>query len=65
MATETLFTAKEAAEILGVTAPTVRRYASAGLIPGVRTPGGYLRLDRRAVERMAEPAILEPRRKSA
>lgn len=43
------FTTKEAAEILGVGASTVRRWAAQGKIMTIRTPGGHNRIPKMAV----------------
>jgi excisionase family DNA binding protein len=41
---------------LGVSVPTVRRWARAGQIPGAyRTPGGHLRIPRAAVAALRRP----------
>lgn len=43
-------TPREAAEILGVHHTTLKRWADAGLIPHIRTPGGWRRFRRADVE---------------
>ena len=40
----------EAAKMLGVSRDTVRRYADAGDITAIKTPGGQRRIDRESVE---------------
>jgi molybdopterin-binding protein len=54
------FTVGQAAEILGVSADTVRRWVDGGLLTASRTPGGRRRVDGEAlaqfsVERAARP----------
>jgi molybdopterin-binding protein len=56
------FTVGQAAELLGVSADTVRRLIDNGQIPAVRTPGGQRRVDgevlaRCSVERAGSPAV--------
>lgn len=48
-----VITAGAAAEILGVSRESVRRYADAGLLPHHRTPGGTRRFRRSDVEALA------------
>src|ERR1700737_4544351 len=57
------FTVGEAAELLGVSPDTVRRWVDNGQIPAARTTGGRRRLDgaalaRFAVGRAANPSLL-------
>jgi excisionase family DNA binding protein len=40
----------EAAELLGVSRDSIRRYADAGHIDAITTPGGQRRIDRHSVE---------------
>ena len=40
----------EAAEILGVSAETIRRWAADGKIQAVRLPGGQLRIQRTEID---------------
>lgn len=56
------FSAGEAAEILGVSPDTVRRWVDSGQLSATRTPGGRRRLDgaalaRFALERAAVPTV--------
>ncbi|MDQ1391286.1 MAG: hypothetical protein QOF30_263 [Acidimicrobiaceae bacterium] len=57
------FTVGQAAELLGVSADTVRRWVDDGQIPSVRTPGGRRRVDgeglaRFSAERAPNPSSL-------
>jgi molybdopterin-binding protein len=57
------FTVGQAAELLGVSPDTVRRWVDKGLIPAARTQGGRRRVDgeglaRFSVERAASPSLL-------
>ena len=47
------FTIGQAAELLGVSADTVRRWVDAGQLPATRTPGGRRRLDGAALARFS------------
>ncbi len=47
------FTVGQAAELLGVSPDTVRRWVDSGQIPGARTPGGRRRLDGAALARFS------------
>lgn len=40
----------EAADLLGVTRDTIRRYVDQGLLEGIKTPGGQRRIDRDSVK---------------
>lgn len=40
----------EAAQLLGVSRETMRRYIDLGLLEGIKTPGGQRRIDRASVE---------------
>ena len=42
--TDELLTLSEAAQLLGVSTSTIRRYIREGLLPERRTPGGHFRL---------------------
>ena len=42
----------EAADLLGVTRDTIRRYVDSGLLEGIKTPGGQRRIDRQSVEQI-------------
>jgi excisionase family DNA binding protein len=46
-------TSGEAAEIMGVSRSTIKRYVEAGLLPYRRLPSGHLRIKRADVERLA------------
>jgi excisionase family DNA binding protein len=48
--TRDLITTGTAAELLGVSPQTVRRWADSGDLPSVRTPGNQRRFRRAAVE---------------
>jgi excisionase family DNA binding protein len=45
----------EAAEMLGVTRDTIRRYVDTGLLDGIKTPGGQRRIDRDSIEQAKRP----------
>jgi len=45
----------EAAELLGVTRDTIRRYVDTGLLEGIKTPGGQRRIDRDSIEAAKNP----------
>jgi excisionase family DNA binding protein len=47
-----LLTADEVARMLRVSANTIRRWASLGVIPSVRLPTGVYRFRREAVEKL-------------
>ena len=44
----------EAAEILGVTTQTVRRYIAMGQLDATKTVGGHRRIERQAVEALRD-----------
>ena len=50
-ATDTLMTASQVAERLGVPRSTVTRWARAGSLPSFRTPGKHYRFRRSEVEK--------------
>lgn len=55
------FTVGQAAELLGVSADTVRRWVDGGQLPAARTAGGRRRVDGAALARFAtERAALAP-----
>lgn len=45
-------TTGEAARMMGVTRESIRRYANAGLLRTIRTPGGQRRIDRASVDQI-------------
>lgn len=45
----------EAAELLGVTRDTIRRYVDSGLLEGIKTPGGQRRIDRDSIDAAKNP----------
>jgi molybdopterin-binding protein len=47
------FTVGQAAELLGVSADTIRRWVDGGHIPAARTPGGRRRVDGAALARFS------------
>ena len=49
-----IITIGQAAEILGVTTQTVRRYVAMGQLDASRTMGGHRRLQRQAVEALRD-----------
>lgn len=49
-----LLTTREAAAMLGVGTSSVKRWADAGMVPCVRTPGGHRRIPREAVATLLE-----------
>lgn len=53
-----LLTSTQVAELLGVGASSVKRWADSGRLPCVRTPGGHRRFLRIEVERALEPGGL-------
>jgi len=44
----------EAAQLLGVSRDTIRRYIDLGLLEGIKTPGGQRRIDRDSVQDVIE-----------
>ena len=46
-----------AAEMLGVSRDTIRRYIDLGLLEGIKTPGGQRRIDRDSVEAIVERRV--------
>jgi len=47
----------EAAELLGVSRDTIRRYIDLGLLEGIKTPGGQRRIDRDSVESIIDRRV--------
>lgn len=48
-----LYTTRQLAELLGVDNSTVRRWVSSGKVaPAIVTPGGHMRFDQAAVDRL-------------
>lgn len=45
----------EAADLLGVTRDTIRRYVDQGLLEGIKTPGGQRRIDRHSIQQILTP----------
>lgn len=45
----------EAADMLGVTRDTIRRYVDQGLLAGIKTPGGQRRIDRQSIQQVLRP----------
>jgi excisionase family DNA binding protein len=57
--TDRLLTAREVAEVLGVSAETVLRWVRAGKLPAIRLPSGAIRFQEPALDAwMAERATL-------
>lgn len=56
---EKLWTPGEVAAFLRVSPKTVTRWASAGHLPGIRTPGGGWRFQESVVRKMADPEEAE------
>jgi predicted site-specific integrase-resolvase len=55
-----LLAPRAACRLLGVTRPTLGRYAAAGLLPGsIRLPGGALRIPAESVRRLLQPGAPE------
>jgi molybdopterin-binding protein len=54
------FTVGQAAELLGVSADTVRRWVDNGQVPGARTVGGRRKLDGAALARFAAKRAASP-----
>jgi len=54
-ATDDLITVGEAADLLGVSSKTVRRWADAGHLTVVRTPGNQRRLRRSETRALLQP----------
>lgn len=46
----------EAADLLGVTRDTIRRYVDQGLLQGIKTPGGQRRIERQSVQQAIRPS---------
>ena len=57
-----LVTPYEAAQLVGVTTSTLRRWVAAGRLDAIRTPGGHHRYDRDQLARTfgQHPATLPP-----
>jgi excisionase family DNA binding protein len=49
----------EAADLLGVTRDTIRRYVDQGLLEGIKTPGGQRRIDLQSVQQIIRPGHTE------
>ena len=47
----------EAADLLGVSRDTIRRYVDLGLLEGIKTPGGQRRVDRDSVRSVIERRV--------
>ncbi|HEY7823133.1 MAG TPA: helix-turn-helix domain-containing protein [Acidimicrobiia bacterium] len=47
----------EAAELLGVSRDTIRRYIDLGLLEGIKTPGGQRRIDRDSVDSIIDRTV--------
>lgn len=45
----------QAADLLGVTRDTIRRYVDTGRLEGIKTPGGQRRIDRASIEQVIRP----------
>lgn len=45
----------EAADRLGVTRDTIRRYVDNGQLSGIRTPGGQRRIDAASIQKITTP----------
>lgn len=45
----------EAADRLGVTRDTIRRYVDNGQLSGIRTPGGQRRIDAASIQKITSP----------
>ena len=56
------YSVAEAARLLGVSSPTVKRMAADGKLDSFRTPGGHLRFPSETVERLREGGGKEVRR---
>src|SRR5205823_15117749 len=48
------YSASEAAEVLGVSIPTLRRMVERGTLEGFQTPGGHLRIVPESIEALRE-----------
>lgn len=48
----------EAADLLGVSRDTIRRYVDLGLLEGIKTPGGQRRVDRDSVRSVIERRVV-------
>jgi excisionase family DNA binding protein len=55
MANEPMLTSGQAAEIVGVTDETIRRWAEDGKVRHVRLPSGRLRFHRADIDALLEP----------
>ena len=53
-ATQRFFNVSEAAEFLGVSAASLRKWSDEGLVPVYRTPGGQRRFSAHDLERFLE-----------
>jgi excisionase family DNA binding protein len=47
----------KAAEMLGVSRDSIRRYVDSGLIEGIKTPGGQRRIDQASVESVIQRRV--------
>jgi excisionase family DNA binding protein len=55
---DALMTPAEVAEIFRVDPKTVTRWASAGRVPSIRTPGGHRRFERQHINELRRSRIL-------
>ncbi|MGC9291373.1 MAG: helix-turn-helix domain-containing protein [Acidobacteriaceae bacterium] len=55
------YTPREAAQLLGISYPTIKQWIYRGKLKAVKTPGGHYRIAEREIQAMMQPATQSPR----